>query len=459
MTSKTKIVKRTTANGDIIEVEVPVWNWVVANITLMAVGSSSPEILLAIIETIMALGKPKEELGASTIIGSSSFNLFVITAVCVVALKDGEYKRLDHIKVFCWTTAWMLWAHLWIWLVYNKVSPGQAFATLGFFPFFVQTSYLVDIRGFNWLTPKNEVWPVDEDDRNVKIEKKHQQMHSILYYRQQAVNQMKGGSTLGSIKDMPYNSTTNTRTSNSSRDAVMAFEVDQHASDDKTVAKIMFKSPQCSCLESAGAMRITQILFHCSRNQHATDDKTVAKVMFKSPHKPLSVQYKTEDDTAVAGLDYELVEGVLKFAANEEVKEVEVKLLDDEMGEPDVSFYLTITQAEDGAGSKVKRCLVNIVDDEAGGILSFELPSIEASMSGGKAEVMVIRRNGTESVVTVKYTTKEGSAAPGLDYEETTGRFRVLKSKYPAPARGIGSVVTVKCTTKEGSAAVRLDFE
>lgn len=30
-----------------VEVEVPVWNWVVANISLMAFGTSAPEILLS----------------------------------------------------------------------------------------------------------------------------------------------------------------------------------------------------------------------------------------------------------------------------------------------------------------------------------------------------------------------------------------------------------------------------
>eukprot|EP00798_Chlamydomonas_sp_ICE-L_P002409 gene2409-8720_t len=409
ITSTTKIVKKKTAKGDIIEVEVPVWNWVVANISLMALGTSSPEIMLAIIETIMALGKPAEDLGASTIIGSSAYNLFVITAVCTIALRNGQFKKLDHTKVVTWTTLWMLWAHIWIWVVYNKISPDEvemweAFVTLGFFPVFVFTSYMVDIRGWNWFIPRNEHTQSkgeapDATGNPLPLEvQKHQQMHSILYYRQQAVHQMKGGGTLGSAKDMPFHP---------DPDAVMDFEVDRLASDDKTVAKVMFKSPQCSCLESAGTVSIQIMRVHGDMS------------------KALEVHFKTEDDTAVAGLDYEPVEGVLKFAAGETVKGVEVKLLDDEMSEPDVSFYLTITHAVDEHGANVvvlqKKCLVNIVDDEASGILSFELPSIEASMCGGKANVVVVRHNGTDSVATVKYSTKCGSAVPGLDYEETSG--------------------------------------
>jgi solute carrier family 8 (sodium/calcium exchanger) len=35
-----------------LTVEVPIWNDTVANLTLMALGSSSPEILLSIIEIV-----------------------------------------------------------------------------------------------------------------------------------------------------------------------------------------------------------------------------------------------------------------------------------------------------------------------------------------------------------------------------------------------------------------------
>ena len=33
------------------------WNWAVANISLLAVGASSPEILLALVETLLTLGQ------------------------------------------------------------------------------------------------------------------------------------------------------------------------------------------------------------------------------------------------------------------------------------------------------------------------------------------------------------------------------------------------------------------
>lgn len=53
ITSRTKKVRRFNTNTKLFEcVEVRVWNQTVANLSLMALGNSAPEILLTTIETI-----------------------------------------------------------------------------------------------------------------------------------------------------------------------------------------------------------------------------------------------------------------------------------------------------------------------------------------------------------------------------------------------------------------------
>ena len=74
---------------------VTVWNATVANLTLMALGSSAPEILLSLIE----IGSNRfysGELGPSTIVGSAAFNLLVISAVCVVAVGPAGVTLLTN---------------------------------------------------------------------------------------------------------------------------------------------------------------------------------------------------------------------------------------------------------------------------------------------------------------------------------------------------------------------------
>ncbi len=90
ITSKTTII--TVFDKDIGKertIRGKVWNPTIANLTLMALGSSAPEILLSIIETLQTLGVKPGELGPSTIVGSAAFNLLVISAVSIMAVNDG----------------------------------------------------------------------------------------------------------------------------------------------------------------------------------------------------------------------------------------------------------------------------------------------------------------------------------------------------------------------------------
>lgn len=89
----TKIFKGESGEPD-IEIEDEVWNPTVANLTLMALGSSAPEILLSTIETIQLLESTPGELGPSTIVGSAAFNMLVITA-CSIAPVGIDGKKLD----------------------------------------------------------------------------------------------------------------------------------------------------------------------------------------------------------------------------------------------------------------------------------------------------------------------------------------------------------------------------
>jgi solute carrier family 8 (sodium/calcium exchanger) len=70
----------------------------------MALGSSAPEILLSVIETVSNLGGCPGELGASTIVGSASFNLLVISGVSIYAVSkenDTDPDRDDSVPLGC----------------------------------------------------------------------------------------------------------------------------------------------------------------------------------------------------------------------------------------------------------------------------------------------------------------------------------------------------------------------
>lgn len=117
----------------------------------MALGSSAPEILLAVIETGSNLGGCPGELGASTIVGSAAFNLLVITAACIYAVDesndltpDGErdhdgpakgVKKIYDMGVFSVTAGSSIFAYAWLYWVLRdqKVNSTEAWLTLAFF--------------------------------------------------------------------------------------------------------------------------------------------------------------------------------------------------------------------------------------------------------------------------------------------------------------------------------------
>lgn len=96
------------------KIRVRIWNDTVSNLTLMALGSSAPEILLSIIEVI-AKGFEAGDLGPNTIVGSAAFNLFMITAICVMAVPATEVRRQKHLDVFFVTATWFVFISINLW--------------------------------------------------------------------------------------------------------------------------------------------------------------------------------------------------------------------------------------------------------------------------------------------------------------------------------------------------------
>ena len=132
-----------------VEIRVLVWNPTVANLSLMALGSSAPEILLAVLETVSTLGGCPGELGASTIVGSAAFNLLVISGLSIYAV-DEEPKKVQNTGVFAITASVSLFAYIWLYLVLGiitpeVVTPVEAWLTLIYFVLLILFAYAADI--------------------------------------------------------------------------------------------------------------------------------------------------------------------------------------------------------------------------------------------------------------------------------------------------------------------------
>ncbi|XP_034024426.1 LOW QUALITY PROTEIN: sodium/calcium exchanger 2-like [Thalassophryne amazonica] len=150
ITSQEKEVTITMPNGETSVATVRIWNETVSNLTLMALGSSAPEILLSVIE-VCGHGFKAGELGPGTIVGSAAFNMFVIIGICVWTIPKGETRKIKHLRVFFITAFWSIFAYIWLYLILSVMSPGvvelwEALVTLLFFPVCVILAWIADRR-------------------------------------------------------------------------------------------------------------------------------------------------------------------------------------------------------------------------------------------------------------------------------------------------------------------------
>jgi len=150
ITSKEVEKEIVNEKGEVEVVKEKFWNGTVANLTLMALGSSAPEILLSVLGVVSDLGGEADALGPGTIVGSAAFNLLVITSVCIVA-PCPETRTVEQFGVYQCTAFFSIEAYVWLLLIIDFISPEvielwEAVVTFLHFPVLVFLAYGQDRR-------------------------------------------------------------------------------------------------------------------------------------------------------------------------------------------------------------------------------------------------------------------------------------------------------------------------
>ncbi|XP_078140179.1 sodium/calcium exchanger 2-like isoform X4 [Centroberyx gerrardi] len=472
ITSQEKEVTITMPNGETSVATVRIWNETVSNLTLMALGSSAPEILLSVIEVCGHKFKAGE-LGPGTIVGSAAFNMFVIIGLCVWVIPDGESRKIKHLRVFFITAFWSIFAYIWLYLILSVISPGvvevwEALVTLLYFPVCVILAWIADRRLLFYkymgkryhkrhgivvetegdLTPnkggmemimdgkfpprggaeldesRKEVirilkelkqkYPDKELDQLVELANYYALLHqqkSRAFYRIQATRMMIGAGNV--LKK---------HAADHARRTVVPDEETPEEDDLGICSRMAFESAHSQCMENCGVLTLAVVC------QGGLGENT------------FYVDYRTEDGSANAGSDYEYSEGTLVFKPGETRKEIKVGIIDDDIFEEDEHFFvrllnLRVGDAEgmfesDEVGAAPKGRLVEplvatvtILDDDHAGIFTFGERMVRVSESVGTMEVTVVRNSGARGTVILPYHTEAGTAKGGEDYEDARGEL------------------------------------
>jgi solute carrier family 8 (sodium/calcium exchanger) len=166
----------------------------------MALGSSAPEILLNVLETIQTLGQTAGELGPSTIVGSAAFNLLVISGASIIAVseevverdKKGKVvntywkaKKIDDMGVFACTSLFSIFAYVWLYicLADNVISVGEAWLTLFFMFLLLCMAFAADKYNESKKKKLEDASEIAENDRReeLKIKKSHLRLLAKRY--------------------------------------------------------------------------------------------------------------------------------------------------------------------------------------------------------------------------------------------------------------------------------------
>ncbi|XP_028845771.1 LOW QUALITY PROTEIN: sodium/calcium exchanger 1b [Denticeps clupeoides] len=479
ITSQEKEITIKKPNGETTTTTVRIWNETVSNLTLMALGSSAPEILLSVIE-VCGHGFNAGELGPSTIVGSAAFNMFVIIGICVWVVPDGEHRKVKHLRVFFVTAAWSIFAYLWLYLILAVISPGvvqvwEGLLTLFFFPICVVFAWVADRRLLfykyvykRYRAGKQRGMIIEtEGDRplpsKVDIEMDGKMLNS------HAVDFLDGTLALDlDEKDLDEEE--------ARRDMAKILKELKQKHPEKEVEQLIelanyqvlsqqqksraFYRCQATRLMT-GAGNILKkhaadqarkaVSLHEVRSDAAADSDPVSKVYFDPGSyqclencgtvavsvvrrggdlaQAVSVQFRTEDGTANAGSDYEFTEGTVLFKPGETQKEIRVGIIDDDIFEEDENFLIHLSD-------------VKVVSERA------ETEDGEAANHVEPAACLGLPSTATVTIFDDDHAGIFTFEEPVVHVSESVGAMEV-KVLRTSGARG---VVTVPYKTTEGTA-------
>jgi len=471
ITSQEKEIHIVDNDGNKQVVMVRYWNETVSNLTLMALGSSAPEILLSVIE-IFGNRFEAGDLGPNTIVGSAAYNLFVIIGYVITVVPEGEVRRIKHLRVFFVTASWSIFAYIWLYLIIAVFSRGEievweGVLTFLFFPITVLSAYIADQKIFfgNFLEKKVKGGHVKADEENgqqmsalngtpdAEATQKRGSRTSIFQSAEQKTFEDHRNEYINILKEMrqkfpdvgidelqnmaeveilqrgpksrAFYRMSATRKLVGGNGANIKKKVEDN---NKKLATLKSKSNLEAIVEDPN---LTTVSWDPS---HYTCFESVGKLeVFVSRSggdltRTLLIDYKTENGTAEAGTDFDYVEGTLVFGPNELKKSIGINIIDDDVYEEDEQFNVRLSNArfEDNnvltanPHSKLKVypdvATVMILDDDHNGIFVFPEPELETIENVGTLRVKVSRTCGARGKVKLPFKTVDGTALSGKDY-------------------------------------------
>lgn len=449
--------------------EVKVWNPTVANLTLMALGSSAPEILLSIIE-IAGNGFRSGELGPGTIVGSAAFNLFCISAICVLAVTSPSVKRIQMFKVFIVTAFFGTFAYIWLLLILTVISPDtvevwEAAVTLMLFVVLIIVAYCTDIQ--IWTRSKASL----EDGLEMADKKEPAENLDVNIKRYASQMSLQpDGANFGTDGNMPSKELIRSLSRDVGRvypslsvddqAKILAYRMSKSTPKDRLYYRIRAARMLSSGLKRSDIEREVEDELLKRDGVTTTDGRRKPTVEFSARvyaiepsdkrvnltivrHGPcvnqITLNYCTQSGVAKKHLHFLPKSETILMAANERTKDVFVELVDGADWRPNHVFYVNLKIQEQPEGDKTKLGMCDVArvrypDDTLSLMgepaVEFVKANYVAKENCGWTRVFVTRRGRKyRSDNIVLYETSDITAQANQDYTPVKDGRLVFKGQ------------------------------
>jgi len=138
----------------------------------------------------------------------------------------------------------------------------------------------------------------------------------------------------------------------------------------------------------------------------------------------VAVDYATSNGTASSGADYQSATGTLNWADGElSNQSFTITLVDDAIMEGDETVNISLSNVAGAALGDPQDAVLTIVDDEVAspGVVQFSASSYDVGEGGSSISISVTRSGGASGAVTVDYSSSNGTATAGSDYQAASG--------------------------------------
>ena len=236
--------------------------------------------------------------------------------------------------------------------------------------------------------------------------------------------------------------------------AVLADNADEN---DETIIVTLSNPAEATISDDTGVLTITDddnqpsisIADATTANEVAVS-QNVTLTLSAASELPVTVDWTTQNGSAVAGDDYSADNGSVSFAAGSTSQTVSIHIMSDDIDETDETFTIALSNPVN-ANLSDNSSTVTITDDDT---LAITISDNSTTEDNTTIQTIVSLSNPSSSVITVDYATQDTSAAAGADYTAASNTL----SFAPGVTSQSVSVIILDDSAQEGTETLAINL-